>query len=268
MLTDDIVMTYLQSTHDKDALLSADDLLTQIKAKCTCNLAEQDPDLRISQLVSSYLTTLRKCRMADLYKDSPKLATEHLCELIRPFGLRNILKADRELHFKALKKDFVGFVTHCRERAVAYETYHGPASQSASSKKNGGTSGSAPSKNGKGGRGGGGGGDGGGGSGNGGSPKGNTGSTKKTPEANPSSGAKKDDTGGKPDASGGGTKSASLPLSLNKDTCPDARHLMKNCPKSSDDEEETHGLTLPVEEGQGIHECFGNCRRLAAGIQC
>jgi hypothetical protein len=214
-LTDDVVMTYLQSTQDKGALLSADDLLTQIKAKCTCNLAEQDPDLRISQLVSSYLTTLRKCRMADLFKDSHKLATEHLWELIRPDGLRNILKDDRELHFKALKKDFVGFVTHYRERAVAYETYHGPASQSASSTTNGGTSGSAPSKNGKGGGCGGCGGGGGGGSGNGGSPKGNIGFTKKAPEANQSSGAKKYNSGGKPEASGGGTKSAPLPLCLN-----------------------------------------------------
>jgi hypothetical protein len=68
-LTDDIVMTYLQLAQDKDAILSADDFLTKIKAKRTCNLAEQDPDLRISQLVSSYLTILRKCRMADLYKD-------------------------------------------------------------------------------------------------------------------------------------------------------------------------------------------------------
>jgi hypothetical protein len=68
-LTDDIVMTYLQSTQDKDALLNADDLLTQIRAKCTCNLAEQDPDIMISQLVSSYLTILRKCRTAELYKD-------------------------------------------------------------------------------------------------------------------------------------------------------------------------------------------------------
>jgi hypothetical protein len=56
-LTDDIVMKYLQLAQDKDAILSADDFLTQIKAKCTYNLAE-DPELRISQLVSSYLTTL------------------------------------------------------------------------------------------------------------------------------------------------------------------------------------------------------------------
>jgi hypothetical protein len=46
-LTDDIVMTYLQLALDKDAILSADDVLTRIKAKCTYNLAEQVPDLRI-----------------------------------------------------------------------------------------------------------------------------------------------------------------------------------------------------------------------------
>jgi hypothetical protein len=35
-LADDIIMTYLQFTQENDALLSADDLLTQIKATCTC----------------------------------------------------------------------------------------------------------------------------------------------------------------------------------------------------------------------------------------
>jgi hypothetical protein len=96
--------------HEKkcDSFMSADKLLVELKAKVRCNLNEPDPALRITQMVSTYLTVLRKFRMPNLYKDSPKLATEHLVELVQPVGLQDVLRSDRDLQHKDLKKNFSG----------------------------------------------------------------------------------------------------------------------------------------------------------------
>jgi hypothetical protein len=96
-LTDDVVEKYLTSTQKCDSFMSADMLLVELKAKVRCNLNEPDPALSITQMISIYLTVLRKCRMPTLYKDSPKLATEHLVELMQPVGLQDILRSDRDL---------------------------------------------------------------------------------------------------------------------------------------------------------------------------
>jgi hypothetical protein len=114
--------------------LSADKLLVELKAKVRCNLNEPDPTLRITQMVSTYLTVLRKCCMPTLYKDSPKLSTEHLVELVQSVGLQDILRSDRDLQHKDLKKNFSGWVKHIRERAVAYEIYNGSSAGKASKK--------------------------------------------------------------------------------------------------------------------------------------
>jgi uncharacterized membrane protein YgcG len=130
-VTDAILRTFWKSPQDTNSLLNAEDLLTQLKTKVVCNINEPDPDLRMTALVSAYRTNLRKFRMPRLAAENPKLAAQHLCELVKPDGLQKIVTADRELHYKELRKDFQGLVKHLRERAVACEQYNGVAKNAA-----------------------------------------------------------------------------------------------------------------------------------------
>jgi hypothetical protein len=43
-VTHEFLMTYLKSTQDTNALLYAEDLLTQLKTKVVCNVNEPDPN--------------------------------------------------------------------------------------------------------------------------------------------------------------------------------------------------------------------------------
>jgi uncharacterized membrane protein YgcG len=88
-------------------------------------LNEPDPDLRMTPLVAAYVTNMRKFCMPRQVAENPKLASQHLCELVKLNGLQKIETADRERQYKELRKDFKGFVKRVRERAVAYEQYKG-----------------------------------------------------------------------------------------------------------------------------------------------
>lgn len=129
-VTDELLKTYLEGTQANNPVLDGDQLLKEIRSRVRCNLSEADPELRILQMVSTYFTTIRELRMPDWYEDNPKLATEHLVELVQPSGLQTLLKSVRDLHYGSLKKDFSGFVSHMRPRAVAFEKYNGPPSKS------------------------------------------------------------------------------------------------------------------------------------------
>jgi hypothetical protein len=147
--------------------------------------------------------------MPTLYKDSPKLATEHLVEPVQPVGLQDILRSDRDLQHKDLKKNFSGWVKHIRERAVAYEIYHGSSAGKASKKTP--NAGPATKSGGSSGGGGGNGVSGGGGAGNGDS------TSKSTSEkSNKQMGKDKASDKKKPSSEGSAKEQ---PLCLNKSKC-------------------------------------------------
>jgi hypothetical protein len=91
-VTDDVVEDYLKITQECDSFWIVYKLLVELKANVRCNLNEPDPALRITQMESTYLTVLRKSRMATLYKDSSKLATDPLARLVQPVGLCSNLR--------------------------------------------------------------------------------------------------------------------------------------------------------------------------------
>jgi hypothetical protein len=228
-LTDDVVENYLTSAQNCDSFMSADKLLVGMKEKVRCNLNEPDPALRIIQMVSTYMTVLRKCRMATLYKDSPKLGTQHLVELVQPVGLQDILHSDRDLQHKDLTKNFSGWVKHIRERAVAYEIYNGSSAGKTSKK----TSNAGPATKSGGGSGGGGGNgvSGGGGAGIGDSRSKSTSETSKNQMG-------KDKASDKKKASSEGS-AKEPPSCLNKSKCAYQKHWMSNCPNSTEEEKKT-----------------------------
>lgn len=178
-ITDAIIKKALLETRGGDDL-TADKLQKKIKARVHCNMREPDPSLRIEALDSDYMTFLRKLNVISLVKDSPKLATEHLVELVKPPALQQLLTSEREFKHRDLRKDVLGVLGHTKSRATNFEIYNKDFIKDSSKKNFNGSGGNSSNGSGSGGNGSGGNGSGGpGGNGSGGT-KGNGAPPKKT----------------------------------------------------------------------------------------
>lgn len=255
-LSDEKIIEVLKKEQKEDDCLTSEELLKTIKSQVSCNMKEKDPSLRVELMVSNYLTCLRRLQMLDLVTDSPKLAIEHLVELIKPAGLQELLISDRDFKHRSLRKNFLGFAEHMKERAKNFETYN--MTSNATSGKGGGSgggvsgrgdfsggnsgggvSGSDGSSNGNSSSGGSGSGNSGtGNSGGGSSNAGISDSTSREGERHNSQEPDSKTSRGTGEAGKEGQKSQGdkrKPKCLNS-KCNGERHYMDQCPKSSEEE--------------------------------
>ncbi len=99
--------------------LSLEDLEAAVISNARINLNEPDATLRIMGLFSDYTTLLRSKNWEELITSNPKVATKHICMLLKPPALRNRIETDLELGMRELKRQWVPFYKYLLAKTVA-----------------------------------------------------------------------------------------------------------------------------------------------------
>jgi hypothetical protein len=117
--TDESVMVYLESTHERDASVTAVYVKAEVLAKVSFTVSEKDPALRITKAVATYYSLHRNVRL-HFINGKPKKAVEHLVSVIKPATLKNLIESKLEMGKSELKKDFLEFVTYLKKMAIRH----------------------------------------------------------------------------------------------------------------------------------------------------
>jgi hypothetical protein len=100
--TDESVIEFLESTHERDASITAKFVKAEVLAKVTFAKSERDPALRVMKAVADYYSLHRNLRL-DFINDKPKKAVEHLVSVIKPATLKALIESKLEMDKSELK---------------------------------------------------------------------------------------------------------------------------------------------------------------------
>jgi hypothetical protein len=118
--TDESVMEFLESTHERDASVTDEFVKAEVLAKVTFAMSEKDPALRVMKAVADYSSLHRNLRL-DFINDKPKNAVEHLVSVIKPATLKALIESKLEMDKSELKKDFLEFVGYQKKMAIIHD---------------------------------------------------------------------------------------------------------------------------------------------------
>ena len=124
MLSDDVLRQWLEE-HQGEALytMTVEQLETIVKSSVRMNIKEPDPKLRALRLFSDYKTMLRTKKWEHLIKDNPKVAVNHIVELLKPVQLKTKVQNDIKLGKTSLRKNWKEFFKYVVEQTIACEAF-------------------------------------------------------------------------------------------------------------------------------------------------
>ena len=204
-LTDDTLQEWFEGKVDSVLQsYTTTSLLADVKKFVRVNIYEADPELRMINAFADYDKFLRRRNLECITQNNPKLATSHICSILRPMALRRKVESDLAIHKAELKRDWQKFFDYVIEEAVACDRFVSVKDAE-------------------------------------GFKPGSTRSSDKLEKATTQTLNKSTDRDGK-EKTGSTIKSEhsaefkpTLPYCLNRETCEGKRHLIKDCPHADDE---------------------------------
>ena len=111
--------------------LTKDEIDKAVKANVHIRMSESDASFRIKSLFMTYHKFLCTKKWDSLISECPKVATGHICMLLKPERLRLKIESDLELTKKPLRKNWKGFCRYVTQEAVLFDKYAGSDALSA-----------------------------------------------------------------------------------------------------------------------------------------
>jgi hypothetical protein len=116
------VVETLESTHQRDASVTARFVKAEVLAKVKIAMSEKDPALRVIKAVADYYSLHSNLRL-DSINGKPKKAFEHLVSVIRPATLKALIESKLEMDKSELKNDFLEFVNYLEEMPIIHDEH-------------------------------------------------------------------------------------------------------------------------------------------------
>jgi hypothetical protein len=115
-------MKYLESTQERSASVTAENVKAQVLAKMSFNMSEKDPALRVTKAVADY-SSLHRNKRLDVINGKPKRAVEHHVSVIKSVTLKALIESKLEMDKSELKKDFLEYVGYLKRMAIIHDKH-------------------------------------------------------------------------------------------------------------------------------------------------